>query len=155
MEESPTTRFAMESALAAFFRTNSSACARPAGLLRNSFLVYWKIPASRRDAGQGHRFGAGSYLSARGSRSVLCPPPTMGRGRRRVVGRSLRAALSPSSSCSCTSPQTIQALQAPASVCPREAKEKVKRFQNNKQTKGKQKENQTNKQTKKPNPSSE
>lgn len=60
MEESPTIRFAMESALAAFFRMNSSACARPTGLLRNSFLVYWKIPASRRDAGQGHRFGAGS-----------------------------------------------------------------------------------------------
>lgn len=46
-------RFAMESALAAFFRTDSRACARPTCLLRNSFLVYWKIPASHRDAGQG------------------------------------------------------------------------------------------------------
>ena len=44
MEESPTIRFAMESALAAFFQMNSSACARPTSLLRNSFLVYWKIP---------------------------------------------------------------------------------------------------------------
>lgn len=57
---------------------------------------------------------------------------------------------SPSSSCSCTAPQTVWVVQAPASVCPREAKEKVKRYQNNERNKQKRKRNKEKKKKAKP-----
>lgn len=72
MEESPATRLATESPLAAFLRMNSSARLRPRPVcsLRNSFLVDWKTPA--RPQGGGDR-----QASAASKWGLIGTPPPM------------------------------------------------------------------------------